>query len=57
MFRPRLGSVSVGYERFYSNVSFSSQGLPISDFARSKLDLTGKELLEEREEALAVCKY
>lgn len=31
------------------------QGLPIEDFARSKLDLTGKELMEEREEALAVC--
>ncbi|CAN8000578.1 unnamed protein product, partial [Ixodes hexagonus] len=31
-------------------------GLPISDFARAKLDATGKELMEEREEALAVCK-
>merc|ERR1711976_261357 len=31
------------------------QGLEISDFARSKLDLTGKELMEEREEAMAVC--
>lgn len=31
------------------------QGLPVNDFARSKLDLTGKELMEEREEALAVC--
>uniref|UniRef100_A0A1B6GDQ8 Malate dehydrogenase n=1 Tax=Cuerna arida TaxID=1464854 RepID=A0A1B6GDQ8_9HEMI len=32
------------------------QGLSVSDFARTKLDLTGKELLEEKEEALAVCK-
>ena len=31
------------------------QGLPVDDFARGKMDLTGKELLEEREEALAVC--
>lgn len=31
------------------------QGLPVDDFARSKLELTGKELTEEREEALAVC--
>lgn len=31
-------------------------GLPVDDFARSKLDITGKELVEEREEALAVCK-
>lgn len=30
--------------------------LTISDLAREKLDLTGKELVEEREEALAVCK-
>jgi len=29
--------------------------LPVDDFARSKLELTGKELTEEREEALAVC--
>ncbi|XP_067010237.2 malate dehydrogenase, cytoplasmic [Anabrus simplex] len=31
------------------------KGLPISAFAREKLDITGKELLEEREEAMAVC--
>ncbi|GLV39983.1 Malate dehydrogenase 1 [Carabus blaptoides fortunei] len=31
------------------------QGLPIDDFARSMLDNTGKELLEERQEALEVC--
>lgn len=29
--------------------------LPINEFARKMLDATGKELLEEREEALAVC--
>ncbi|KAB7502724.1 Malate dehydrogenase, cytoplasmic [Armadillidium nasatum] len=32
------------------------QGLPIDQFAQGKLDITGKELCEERDEALAVCK-
>jgi len=32
------------------------QGLPMSDFAKEKLALTGKELCEERDEAMAVCK-
>lgn len=31
------------------------QGLEIDDFARGKLDATGKELCDERDEALAVC--
>lgn len=31
------------------------QGLNVDDFARGKLDLTAKELLEEKEEAMAVC--
>jgi len=31
------------------------QGLTINEFARSKLSATGKELCEEREEAMAVC--
>jgi len=31
------------------------QGLNVDDFARSKLDITTKELLEEKEEAMAVC--
>lgn len=31
------------------------QGLQLSDFAKGKLQLTGKELCEEREEAMAVC--
>lgn len=31
------------------------QGLEISDFARSKLDATAKELQEEKDEAMAVC--
>merc|ERR1711909_74664 len=31
------------------------QGLPISELAREKLDITGKELLEEKEEAVKVC--
>jgi len=31
------------------------QGLPLDDFSRTKLDQTAKELVEEREEALAVC--
>merc|ERR1712106_1155273 len=32
------------------------QGLVMSDFAKEKLALTGAELCEEREEAMAVCK-
>ena len=32
------------------------QGLEINDFAKSKLEITGKELLGEKEEAMAVCK-
>lgn len=32
------------------------QGLSIDDFARSKFDVTAAELLEEKEEATAVCK-
>jgi malate dehydrogenase len=31
------------------------QGLNVDDFARSKLDITTQELLEEKEEAMAVC--
>lgn len=31
------------------------QGLKVDDFARSKFDITAKELLEEKEEAMAVC--
>jgi len=31
------------------------QGLSISSFAREKIDITGKELLEEKEEAMKVC--
>jgi malate dehydrogenase len=29
--------------------------LKVDDFARGKLDVTTKELLEEKEEAMAVC--
>jgi len=32
------------------------QGLDIDNFSRSKLEQTGQELVEEREEALSVCK-
>merc|ERR1719192_2660194 len=31
------------------------KGLPLDDFAKEMLDITGKELCEEREEALEVC--
>lgn len=31
------------------------QGLSIDDFGKSKLEITGKELLEEKTEAMAVC--
>lgn len=31
------------------------QGLKMDDFAKEKLAATGKELCEEREEAMAVC--
>jgi len=32
------------------------QGLELDGFAKEKLALTGAELCEEREEAMAVCK-
>merc|ERR1712076_86192 len=32
------------------------QGLKVDDFAKDKLALTGKELCEERDEAMEVCK-
>lgn len=32
------------------------KGLEMNDFAKAKLKITGKELLEEKEEAMAVCK-
>lgn len=32
------------------------QGLKVDDFARSKLDVTTKELMEEKEEAMSICK-
>lgn len=32
------------------------QGLSVDDFARGKFEITAKELLEEKEEATAVCK-
>lgn len=32
------------------------QGLSVDDFSRSKFNLTANELLEEKEEAVAVCK-
>ncbi|KAH6925145.1 hypothetical protein HPB50_001367 [Hyalomma asiaticum] len=32
------------------------QGLSLSDYARHKIDVSGKELVDERDEALAVCK-
>ena len=31
------------------------QGLSMNDFAKEKIDITGKELLEEKAEAMAVC--
>ncbi|KAA0203057.1 hypothetical protein HAZT_HAZT007994 [Hyalella azteca] len=31
------------------------QGLPIDDFAKGKLEATGKELCEERDDAMSVC--
>ena len=31
------------------------QGLPLDDFCKDKLTATGKELCEERDEAMAVC--
>ena len=32
------------------------QGLSIDDFAKEKLAATGKELCDEREEAMSICK-
>lgn len=31
------------------------QGLNLDDFAKSKIDITTKELLEEKEEAMTIC--
>jgi len=31
------------------------QGLAMDDFSKNKIEQTGQELIEEREEALAVC--
>ena len=31
------------------------QGLPVNDFAKGRLEITGKELCEEKGEAMAVC--
>lgn len=36
-------------------IQIQVQGLKLDDFARGKLDITTKELLEEKEEAMAVC--
>jgi malate dehydrogenase len=43
--------VSIGRDRNWKIV----QGLTISPFAREKMDVTAKELLEERDEALSIC--
>lgn len=43
--------VSIGADRNWKIV----QGLSVDDFARDKMAITGKELLEEKEEAFAVC--
>lgn len=43
--------VTIGADRNWKIV----QGLAVSDFARDKMAITGKELLEEREEAFEVC--
>ncbi|XP_076314556.1 malate dehydrogenase 1 isoform X2 [Tachypleus tridentatus] len=43
--------VQIGADRKWKIV----QGLEISDFAREKMDLTGKELIKEKEDALSVC--
>ncbi len=31
------------------------QGLSLSDFDKEKLEVTGKELCDERDEAMAIC--
>lgn len=36
-------------------IIFLLQGLEVDDFMRGKLDITMKELIEERDEALQVC--
>ncbi|GAB6025038.1 Malate dehydrogenase, cytoplasmic [Chamberlinius hualienensis] len=43
--------VTIGADRNWKIV----QGLPVDDFARDKMTVTGTELLEEKEEAFAVC--
>jgi len=56
------GSYGIPKDLIYSMpVSISNkqwkivEGLKITDFAKTKLDLTAKELLEEKKEAMAVC--
>lgn len=44
-----------GLFQVFNIIFIKLQGLTIDEFAREKLDLTSKELIEEREEALAVC--
>ena len=41
--------VTIGADRQYSIV----QGLQIDDFSREKMDMTAKELLSERQDALS----
>lgn len=43
--------VTIGSDRKWQIV----QGLQIKDFSSEKMKITGDELLQEREEALAVC--
>lgn len=44
--------VTIGSDRKWKIV----QGLQINDFSQAKMKATGDELLQEREEALSVCK-
>lgn len=47
-----IDSLPTGCDRM---VFSAFQGLAMDDFATGKLAATGKELMEERDEALAVC--
>ncbi|CRL06043.1 CLUMA_CG019222, isoform A [Clunio marinus] len=42
----------VSHESFYMRYDFHVQGLKFDLFARCKLDITTKEILEEKEEAI-----
>ena len=46
---------STSLQKYIKHILWLFKGLTIDEFAAGKLEVTGKELMEEREEALDVC--